>query len=205
VRRIEALRVLVASTADVPVVATCGATSRELAAVEDRPNHLYLLDSMGLTTSVGTGLALAIDGSAADKVVVIDGDGSLLMNLNALATAAFLAPTRLVIVCLDNQVYASTAGLPTYTSRLDLGAIAAGCGLDVLRVDDERGLTAALGSVRSASGPHFVHVLIDPENEPDTPLLLVDPAVLADRFGRWLRSAMASAQDVPAGAAGGDR
>ena len=104
-KRIEALRAVIDVTADLPVVATCAATSRELAAVEDRSNHLYLLDSMGLTTSVGTGLALAIEDSAVERAIVLDGDGSLLMNLNALATAAFLRLPRLVVVCLDNASY----------------------------------------------------------------------------------------------------
>jgi thiamine pyrophosphate-dependent acetolactate synthase large subunit-like protein len=192
-KRIEALRAVVDVTAELPVVATCAATSRELAAVADRPNHLYLLDSMGLTTSVGTGLALAIEDSAVERVIVLDGDGSLLMNLNALATAAFLRLPRLVVVCLDNASYASTAGLATYASDLDLGAIAAGTGLNVLRADDPPSLLAALDEARSQVGPHFVHVRIQPGNAADIPLLLMDPAVLGDRFRRWLAAAMREA------------
>jgi thiamine pyrophosphate-dependent acetolactate synthase large subunit-like protein len=189
-KRIEALRAVVDVTADLPVVATCAATSRELAAVEDRSNHLYLLDSMGLTTSVGTGLALAIEDSAVERAIVLDGDGSLLMNLNALATAAFLRLPRLVVVCLDNASYASTAGLATYAEALDLGSIAAGCGLNVLRADDQPSLVRALDQARSQAGPLFVHVRIEPGNAADIPLLLMDPAVLADRFRGWLTSAM---------------
>jgi len=59
-KRIDALEVLASLTGDLPVVVTCAASSRELAAVADRPNHLYLLDAMGLAGSVGTGLALAL-------------------------------------------------------------------------------------------------------------------------------------------------
>ncbi len=190
-KRIEALQTVVEVAADLPVVATCAATSRELAAVADRANHLYLLDSMGLTTSVGTGLALAIEGSSVERVIVLDGDGSLLMNLNSLATAAFLDLSRLVIVCLDNASYASTAGLPTYAARLDLGNIAVGCGLHVLRADDEASFRAALAAAQAEAGPHFLHVRIEPGNAAGTPLLLMDPAVLADRFRAWLTAAMA--------------
>lgn len=189
-KRMDALRAVVDATPDLPVVATCAATSRELAAVADRDNHLYLLDSMGLTSSVGTGLALAIEESSVERVIVIDGDGSLLMNLNALATAAFLDLPRLVIVCLDNASYASTAGLATHASKLDLGSIAAGCGLSVLRATDEAGFKAALATARAQAGPHFLHVRIEPGNAAGTPLLLIDPAVLADRFRRWLTAAM---------------
>lgn len=196
-KRIEALSTVVELTPDLPVVATCAATSRELAAVADRPNHLYLLDSMGLTSSVGTGLALAVEGSAVDRVIVLDGDGSLLMNLNALATASFLELPRLVIVCLDNGSYASTAGIESYASRLDLGAIAEGCGLQVLRADSDEGLRSALATVTTEDGPHFVHVRIAPGNEPGTPLLLMDPAVLADRFRSWLVAAMRGDAPTP--------
>lgn len=189
-KRIEALRTVVDVTAELPVVATCAATSRELAAVDDRPNHLYLLDSMGLTTSVGTGLALALEDSPVARVIVLDGDGSLLMNLNALATAAFLRLPRLVVVCLDNASYASTAGLATYASELDLGAIAAGCGLNVLRADDRETLLGALATANDDDGPHFVHLRIEPGNAADIPLLLMDPVVLADRFRRWLTGSM---------------
>ncbi|MFC6937949.1 hypothetical protein ACFQHO_51860 [Actinomadura yumaensis] len=106
-KRIEALEILAAATAALPVVVTCAATSRELAAVADRPNHLYLLDAMGLAGSVATGVALGLDrarppaapGAPASsgapgplKAVAIEGDGSLLMNPNVLPTGGFLAP-----------------------------------------------------------------------------------------------------------------
>lgn len=201
-RRIEALRVITAATADLPVVATCAATSRELAAVADRDNHLYLLDSMGLTSSVGTGLALGVADSAVEHVVVLDGDGSLLMNLNALATAGYLLPEALVLVILDNGSYASTAGLPTYSQTLDLGRIAEACGLRVARADDTAGLDAALTAAFAGPGPTVVHVRTEPGNAPDIPLLLVDPVVLADRFRRWLTARMAGQPDIPEPSAG---
>src|SRR6266545_654339 len=136
--RIEALRVLAEKTVSLPVVVTCAATSRELAAVADRPNHLYLLDSMGLAGSVATGVALGVGG----RVVVIEGDGSLLMNPNVLATGGYLRPSKLLMVLLDNGVYGSTANLPTYSSRVDLGALAEAAGWTVLRAEAPDGLRA---------------------------------------------------------------
>ena len=189
-KRIDALRTVVAATPTLPVVATCAATSRELAAVADRPNHLYLLDSMGLTTSVGTGLALAVADSAVSHVVVLDGDGSLLMNLNALATAGYLLPAKLVILLLDNASYASTAGLPTHSTRIDLAEIATACGLAVYHAEDQTSLNAVLGTVLAGPGPSYVHIRIEPGNTPGVPLLLVDPAVLAARFRAWLVATM---------------
>jgi sulfopyruvate decarboxylase subunit beta len=186
VKRIEALRIAADLAADLPVVATCAATSRELAAVADRDNHLYLLDSMGLTTSVGTGLALAVAGTGVSHVLVLDGDGSLLMNLNALATAGYLLPAALVLVVLDNASYASTAGLPTYSQRLDLGAVAEACGLPVRRAGTPDELRDALSASFATPGPAVVHARIEPGNAPDVPLLLADPVLLAGRFRAWL-------------------
>ncbi|QIZ37586.1 thiamine pyrophosphate-dependent enzyme [Saccharopolyspora sp. ASAGF58] len=191
-KRIEALRVITDRTPDLAVTATCAATSRELAAVADRDNHLYLLDAMGLTVSVGTGVALGIAGTKVSRSVVIDGDGSLLMNLGAAATAGYLAPDNLVILLLDNGVYASTAGIPTQAEKLDLGAIAESVRLQVLRAADTTELGNALQRALAEPGPWFVHVRIEPGNEPGTPLLLIDPVVHADRFRRWLTNRIAA-------------
>lgn len=185
-KRIEALRVIAELSSDLPVVATCAATSRELAATGDRENYLYLLDSMGLTTSVGTGLALAVEGSRISHTVVIDGDGSLLMNLGALATAGYLAPQALLVVLLDNRVYASTGGIATQAARIDLGEVARSCGLRVSRATDTSELKGCLEAELDRPGPTLVHVLIEPGNEPDTELLLIDPVVHGARFHQWM-------------------
>lgn len=190
-KRIEALRVITERTPDLAVTATCAATSRELAAVADRDNHLYLLDAMGLTVSVGTGVALAT-ADAGVRSVVVDGDGSLLMNLGSAATAGYLQQPNLVIVLLDNGVYASTAGIPTQAAKLDLGAIAESVGLRTLRAADAEELDVALQRTLAEPGPWFVHTRIEPGNEPDTPLLLIDPVVHADRFRRWLTERIAA-------------
>lgn len=185
-KRIEALRTIAEIAPDLPIVVTCAATSRELAAVADRDNHLYLLDSMGLTCSVATGLALALEDTRIDRVLVLDGDGSLFMNLNALATMGFHRPPKLVVVILDNASYASTAGLAAYSEKLDLSSIASSCNLSAMRAHDNASLQAALDRCRSAPGPHVVHTRIEAGNAPDIPLLLVDPVVLRERFSRWI-------------------
>jgi thiamine pyrophosphate-dependent acetolactate synthase large subunit-like protein len=185
-KRIEALEVLVRHTPDLPVVATCAATSRELANVEDRPNHLYLLDAMGLAISVGTGLAIAVEDTAVDRVYVVEGDGSLLMNLNAAATAGYLAPEKLVVVLLDNAVYASTGAIPTQATKLDLAAIAEASQLKVIRANDLESFEAALARTRQEPGPWFIHSKISPENIPNAKLLLIDPVVHGNRFQTWL-------------------
>lgn len=186
-KRIEALNVLVEETETQPVVATCAATSRELASIEDRPNNLYLLDAMGLAISVATGLALATVNTPVERVYVVEGDGSLLMNLNAATTAGYLAPKNLVIVLLDNGVYASTGAIPTQATKLDLGRIAEAANLRVIRANNEDSLRQALQRAASEEGPWFIHSRISPENIV-APLLLIDPVVHGDRFRTWLET-----------------
>lgn len=185
-RRIEALEILNEITAELPVVVTCAATSRELASVEDRDNHFYVLDSMGLVGSITTGIAMAVEESPVPKVIGIEGDGSLLMNPNVLLTGGYLAPSKLMLVLLDNNVYGSTAGLPTYANRLDLAAIAEASGWQVGRADDPEGMRSEYARLLETNGPTFLYVRIDPGNAPDIPKLLVDPVTITNRFTQWL-------------------
>ncbi|WP_328610627.1 thiamine pyrophosphate-dependent enzyme [Amycolatopsis sp. NBC_00345] len=185
-KRIDALEVLASLTEDLPVVVTCAASSRELAAVADRPNHLYLLDAMGLAGSVGTGLALALADRPVPRVVTIEGDGSLLMNPNVLPTGGYLRPGKLLVVLLDNGVYGATAGLPTHAGRVDLGELAAAAGWTVRRAAEADGLREAFGEALSLEGPVFLHVRIEAGNAPDVPKLLENPVVLGRRFQDWL-------------------
>lgn len=185
-KRIEALRVINELTPELPVVLTCAATSREMASVEDRDNHFPVLDSMGLVGSIATGLAWAVRESDLDKVIAVEGDGSLLMNPNVLPTGGFLAPEKLLMIVLDNQVYGSTAGLPTYASRLDLGALAAAAGWRVSRAEDEAGLRDGFADLVQHPGPALLHVRIEPGNAANIPKLLVDPVLITARFTSWL-------------------
>ncbi|HWL59277.1 MAG TPA: thiamine pyrophosphate-dependent enzyme [Microbacteriaceae bacterium] len=186
-RRIEALRHLAELGEQLPLVVTCAATSRELASIADRDNHLYLLDAMGLVGSVATGIAIGIRDSDIPKVVGIEGDGSLLMNPNVLPTGGYLAPSNLLLVVLDNHVYSSTAGLPTYADRIDLARMAEATGWTVARADDADGLRRAFAELLETPGPCFLHVRTEPGNEDGVPKLLVDPVVVGHRFSTWLQ------------------
>lgn len=184
-KRIEALAILSELTEDHPVVVTCAATSRELASVKDRDSHLYLLDSMGLVGSVATGLALDRPPEK-PKVIGIEGDGSLLMNPNVLPTGGFIQPNMLLIV-LDNEVYGSTAGLPTYSSRVNLGKLAEAAGWETGTAHDPASLRAEYERLLQVTGrPAFLHVPIEPGNAANTPKLLLDPVVITHRFQSWL-------------------
>ena len=148
--RLEALRALYPELERSIVVTIMGAVAAELQSIGHQPNFFYLLHAMGLASSVGLGLALSRPGT---PVVVLDGDGSVLMNLGGLTTLARYRPRNLVHVIFDNESLLSVGGFPTATSTgSDLAAIAAGAGIPrtgTVRTVEE--LQAAFGEARRAN------------------------------------------------------
>src|SRR5579859_6561803 len=119
-----------AAFSDQPLVLTLGGTIREMLAVVGRkPNHLYCLDAMGQPLAIGLGLAVGLgDRPRGEKVVVVEGDGSLLMGFSALATVGHLKPANLVVCVLDNGVYLATGGQATAARDTDFVTVARACG-----------------------------------------------------------------------------
>ena len=128
-KRIDAMRAMYADLeAEGRVVVTImGAVAAELQAIGHRQNFFYLQHAMGLASSVGLGIALC---RPELKVIVLDGDGSLLMNLGGLTTLARYRPRNLVHIVFDNESLLSVGGFPTATSTgSDLAAMAKGAGI----------------------------------------------------------------------------
>jgi len=168
-----------------PLVVTLGGTTRELAAMRRSDNHLYVLDSMGLPPALGLGLALGLDDSTFERVVVIEGDGSLLMGLSTLATIGLTKPRKLVTIILDNGAYSATGNQPTAASAVDFCAMARACGMETREVDDLEGLRAALEWTKTTEGPLFVRARTDVEAA-KVPFLLEDPVLLGGRFAEYV-------------------
>ena len=143
------------------VVSNLGWPSKELYAIKNQPSNFYMLGSMGMVTPIGLGIAL----SSHKEVVVIDGDGSLLMNPGTLATAASAAPENLTIVAIDNGAYGSTGNQPTLAaSCVDLEQVARGFGFrNTVKVVAEQEIIEAMKGRRK--GPSFIHVLALPGNK----------------------------------------
>jgi thiamine pyrophosphate-dependent acetolactate synthase large subunit-like protein len=150
--RFEATRLIVELAGDVPIIASLGHPAYDLFAAGDRPQNFYTWGSMGLASSVGLGLALARPDV---RVIVIDGDGSLLMNLGSLATIGLLRPSNLVVVVMDNEEYATTGGQPTPTAYgADLEATARAMGIAAtatVRTPEE-----LMDALDVALGPTFI-------------------------------------------------
>ncbi len=126
-RRSECLRSVYAELKNCLVITIMGAVAAELQSLGHRPNFFYLQHAMGLASSTGLGLALCLP---EQKVVVFDGDGSLLMNLGSLSTMARYRPNNLVHVVFDNESLLSVGGFPTATATgTDLEGLARASGI----------------------------------------------------------------------------
>ncbi|MEI4473369.1 thiamine pyrophosphate-dependent enzyme [Frigidibacter sp. MR17.24] len=161
------------------VVSGLGAPAWDLAAAGDHALSLPLWGAMGGAAMVGLGLALAQPGR---PVMVLTGDGEMMMGLGALATIAVAAPANLSVVVLDNGVYGETGMQPAHSSAgVDLVQIARGCGFSRLaEPTDPAGIAALRAQVHACAGPLFARVAIDPEK---LPLVLPPEAiVLKNRF-----------------------
>ncbi len=150
------------------VVSNLGWPSKELYAIKHQPSNFYMLGSMGMATPIGLGIAL----TSSKDVIVIDGDGSLLMNPGTLATAAFTAPNNLTILAIDNSAYGSTGNQPTLTGAcVDLELVARGFGFsNTAKVSTAEQLIAVMKN--QGPGPTFIHVLAKPGNKdvPNIPI-----------------------------------
>ena len=153
--RLEASRVIAATLTDEAVVASLGHPAYDLFAAGDRPLNFYTWGSMGLASPIGLGLAMM---QPQRRVLVLDGDGSLLMNLGALATITVARPRNLTVVVWDNGSYGTTGGQPSATARgVDLARAAGGLGIASAReVTTDAELMKVLSETRSAEGPHVI-------------------------------------------------
>jgi sulfopyruvate decarboxylase subunit beta len=126
-KRADCIKALYPELQDRLVVTIMGACAQELYDLGHRENFFYLEHAMGLASSIGLGLAMSLPG---EKVVVLDGDGSVLMNLGTLATLARYRPPNLTHVIFDNGSLLSTGGFASHTTSgvTDLAAIARGAG-----------------------------------------------------------------------------
>ncbi len=178
--RREVVARLLHDRGDMLVVAGLGASAWDITAAGDDPLNFPLWGAMGGAVPMGLGLALSQPGR---RVLVVTGDGEMLMGLGSLATVALQAPSNLGIVVLDNEHYGETGMQSTHTAGdTDLAAMAIAAGLPVCHtVRDNAGLEAALPLVRNGKGPVFLNIKIRAE----TPPLVLPPkqgVVLKNRF-----------------------
>jgi sulfopyruvate decarboxylase subunit beta len=185
--RIDCLRSVYAELENCLVVTIMGAVAAELQSLGHRPNFFYLQHAMGLGSSLGLGLALC---RPKCKVVVFDGDGSILMNLGSFTTLARYAPGNLLHVIFDNESLLSVGGFPTATSTgTDLEGIARGAG--VPKAETVKGVAEFGESFRGALRGNQLATIVAKVEAKGPLMFLTDLALLENRFQfqRHVRSA----------------
>jgi phosphonopyruvate decarboxylase len=172
--RQEALRLVVAHTpaASTVLLASTGFCGRELYAIADRPNHLYMVGSMGCVLPLALGLALARPDL---RVIALDGDGSALMRMGAFATAGAYGPPNLWHLLLDNGMHASTGGQATVSPNVAFADVAAACGYAAAaEIDDLVQLSAWLDEP-PLHGARFARLALSPGTPDDLPRPAMTP------------------------------
>jgi thiamine pyrophosphate-dependent acetolactate synthase large subunit-like protein len=183
VKRIDCIRTLAELVHDVLVVTTAGGATHEWWALGDNRGQLPAR-TLGLCSSIGLGLALALPHRC---VLVLDGDGSLLMNLNTLVSCAVHKPDNLIHICFDNGVYESSGGTPTFTSLgVDLAAIARAAGIEsTYDVDTLEDFANAIRGVVAEPRHSFLRVRVEP-GLGGVPPIPIDEVEIKYRFAHYV-------------------
>ena len=172
--RREAIEDIMNCIDDEIIVCNIGFPSRELYDINDRGENFYMIGSMGLASSIGLGLALARPDR---KVVVIDGDGSLLMNMGSLATVFANNPSNLTWIVIDNGAYGSTGNQETYAKLINLVEVAKGVGFK----NSYRFENVDLKDMIRSDDVSFIVYETEPGNS-KAPIIDLDPITIKERF-----------------------
>jgi len=177
--RREVVKAILEKRGDALVVTGLGSSCYD-AGVHDHPNTFYLWGAMGAAAMVGLGLALA---QPSRRVVVITGDGEMLMGLGALATIGARKPDNLSIVIMDNELYAETGMQPTHTARgVSLSGMAKAANFAVAEtVFTDEDLEAGIAALYEAPGPVLLDVKVSGKRYPMS-IRLRDGAHIKNRF-----------------------
>ena len=168
-----------------PVVLATGFICRQAQAAAPRPQNFYMNGSMGMASSIGLGAALA---RPKQPLVVIDGDGAVLMNLGNLPMVGAMKPANFLHVVLDNARYESTGGQPSLSGAVDLGSIAKSSLYRITKsVRSEMALRRAFPKLLRLRGPSFLLVRVRERAETPPPRIVASPETLTRTFSRSLR------------------
>lgn len=166
------------------IISTTGKISRELYTVGDSINQFYMVGSMGCASSLGFGI---LCGKPQKSVVVLDGDGAVLMKMGTLATIGHYKPERFIHIILDNESYESTGGQRTVSQTVDFSTVAFACGYrKCYRVDTYKDLEITLSKALETPGPILIHVKVSGVSSQKLGRPTIKPSQVKERFMKFL-------------------
>ncbi|MEO1138556.1 MAG: sulfopyruvate decarboxylase subunit beta [Pseudomonadota bacterium] len=176
--RSEILREIAPIIRDQLIICNIGLPSQELHSIDDQPTNFYMLGTMGLSSSIGLGLALAQD----KTVISIDGDGSVLTNLGTLPTIANNVADNYILLIIDNGSYGSTGDQPTYAGKkTKLENVAEACGCENVITVQDKDLGPVLQKAIDDRKMTVIVCKCDSGNI-KLPVITMDPVVIRHRF-----------------------
>lgn len=176
--RSDVIKTLIPLISSELVVCNIGLPSQELHMMDDQPSNFYMLGTMGLSSSIGLGLAL----SQKAKVIAIDGDGSVLTNFGTLPTIANNVADNFILLIIDNGSYGSTGDQPTYAgAKTSLTKVAKACGCDNV-IECQAEDTADVMKQALASGKMTIIVCKCESGNIPVPVIELDAPVIRHRF-----------------------
>jgi sulfopyruvate decarboxylase beta subunit len=181
VNRLDAIRFIINNlSGDELLIHANGAISRESFYCSDRDRNFYMLGSMGLASSLGLGIAVNRPDS---RVIILDGDGNILMGLGSLALIGASKPPNLVHIVLDNGVYGTTGNQPTVSPSIQLDQVARASGYqNTCCVQSAEELSDALQNLTREQGPHFIHIKVNREVSRACPRIPYTARQIKERF-----------------------
>jgi sulfopyruvate decarboxylase subunit beta len=196
--RVDYYRVLVDTLPDHALVVTAlGNASYLWATMHHAPENFYLEDAMGLALPLALGLAIA---QPSRRVVVVEGDGAILMHMGALVTVGAVAPGNLTVLLIQNGVHAASGGQALTNASLDLAELARSAGIARARnVTTPEALASAMGATSDGAGASVLVLSTMPDIEVVRPPIAFDPVLTKHRF----MSAIAAPRYVPTMFGGG--
>ena len=181
IARADAVNRVMAAIDEQLVVACNGMIGREVFTAKDREANFYMIGSMGLALSIGIGLAQC---QPSKRVVVIDGDGNVLMGAGVLGSAAAARLENLHHIVLDNEAHGSTGNQRTISRDVDLAAVAKATGYAFAERVEGEDLEAALPTFLTRPGPAMLLVKVARGNVPGIARVSHTPAEITARFSR---------------------
>ena len=170
----------------IAVIATTGKTGRELFTINDCENYFYQVGSMGCASAIALGVAL----NSKKKIIVLDGDGALLMKMGNMSTIGANKPANLIHILLDNNVHDSTGQQLTNASTVEFANIAINCGYKKsFSIDNTNDFSKILDkSINNTSGPIFIHIKINKGSIKNLGRPTINPSKVAKRFKNFLKN-----------------
>jgi sulfopyruvate decarboxylase subunit beta len=173
------------------VVTALGNASYLWAAMHHRPENFYFEDAMGLALPLALGLAIA---QPERPVVVVEGDGAMMMHMGALVTVGAVAPGNLTVLLIQNGVHAASGGQALTNANLDLAALARSAGIPrAQNIATPEAFASAMGAPADGAGTRFLVLATKPDTEVVRPPIAFDPVLTKHRFA----SAIGAPRYVP--------